>query len=46
MTDKVSGAPLEAVASPSLLKKHSHPLDPLDPAEVLHRQFGSGGNDR
>jgi primary-amine oxidase len=34
MTDKVCGTPSKLNVSPSSLKKHSHPLDPLDADEV------------
>lgn len=37
MTDKVCGTGSKVAASPSPLEKRSHPLDPLDPAEVPYR---------
>ena len=37
MTDKICGTASKVKASPSPLKKHSHPLDPLDADEVSYK---------
>ena len=37
MTDEICGTASKVKASPSLLKKHSHPLDPLDADEVAYK---------
>jgi len=37
MTDKVCGTASKVKASPSPLKKHLHPLDPLDADEVSYK---------
>ena len=37
MTDKICGTALKVKASPLSLKKHPHPLDPLDANEVSYK---------
>ena len=41
MTDKVCGTASKVKAPPSTLKKHSHPLDPLDADEVCIDHLGN-----